>query len=132
VIQVAMRCHCGTHATVEVSSTPSRGAGWCCLCTDCYDDTPVSDEQGPGARSTCLGYGATPEEAIAAWWEQVELAWDIDYLPNTLLAELSEQVGDEAERQRGWVKVFSRAREHASMPLASRPVWYLPYGGRVQ
>jgi hypothetical protein len=93
---------CGTHAIVDLTASPSNGTRWSCLCPDCYDPTPQSEEQGPGPRSTCLGYGATPEQAIAAWWEQVELAWEIDYLPNTVIAELSEQVNEERARTEGW------------------------------
>lgn len=126
MIEVSMKCPCGTAATVDV--TPARAEHrWSCHCQRCYDGTEDS-----GSLSLLVGYGATPEQAIAAWWDLVENAWAINYLPNTLLVELSEQVGDESNRQSGWIKVFSRAIEHASMPLASRPVWYLPYEGRVQ
>jgi hypothetical protein len=97
MIQVAMKCPCGTHATVDITAAYEAKDRWSCLCTDCYDPT-----DHPGGRSETVGYGASPEEAIADWWAMVEQTWELDYEPVTLFAEISEQAGDEADRQEGW------------------------------
>lgn len=92
-----MKCPCGTHATVDITAAYEAKDRWSCLCTDCYDPT-----DHPGGRSETVGYGASPEEAIADWWAMVEQTWELDYEPVTLFAEISEQAGDEADRQSGW------------------------------
>ena len=96
-----MRCPCGTNATVDITTARAEHR-WSCNCSRCYD--PVEDS---GSRSHAIGYGSDPEEAIATWWEMVEQAWEIEYLPVMLFAELSEQAGDEADRQSEWVEKWA-------------------------
>jgi hypothetical protein len=120
MIEVSMRCPCGTHAVVD--TTPGRAAErYRCGCPRCYDPTPG----GNSSRSFCEGFGATPEEAIADWWESVERVWDISYEPNTLIAELSEQAGDEADRQSGWLIEQGRTCWEQSV-AGGRTCWYGP------
>ena len=109
MIETAMKCPCGTHAVVDITASPRAETGWSCKCPRCYDPTSQSPDEEPSALATCLGYGATPEQAISSWWEMVERAWEIDYSPNALFAELSEQAGDEVDRQSGWMLVATPA-----------------------
>jgi hypothetical protein len=116
MIEVAMRCPCGAHAVVDITPAFTSADGWSCKCPECY--MPDSES----SRRTCLGHGKSPGEAVAAWWEQVEAGWDLPrYEPNMLFADLSEQAGDEAERQEGWMEVW------ATDPTAPRSAcWYGP------
>lgn len=102
MIEVSMKCPCGTHAVVDITAAYTAENGWSCHCPGCYDGT---EDSGP--RAQLIGYGKSPEEAIAAWWESAEQAWEIDYEPNPLFAAISEQAGDEADRQSGWVKTLA-------------------------
>lgn len=102
MIEVSVRCPCGTNLVVDVSAAFTTTDGWSCHCPDCYDPSPE-----PSSASTCLAYGKTPEAAVAACWAMIEEAWEIDYLPVTLFADLSEQAGDEAERQEGWKNKYT-------------------------
>jgi len=113
MIEVSIKCPCGTHAMVTLTGGDAAHR-WSCNCPQCYDP-----ESG-GLRKHCLGYGETHEDAIAEWWETVEVAWEIDYEPVTLVAELAEQVGDEADAQSLWV--FSNESNDGA------PRWFAPHG----
>jgi hypothetical protein len=111
MIEVSIKCPCGTNAYVGITGVGGSNA-WRCHCPNCLDPSSES------AIANLQGLGECPEDAIASWWSIVEEAWEIDYLPVTLLAELSEQVGDERDRQEGWV--FSPA------PRFDKGAWYGP------
>lgn len=122
---VAPRCPCGAQPVVDTTPALPSSYRWRCACPSCYDPTPRSDEQPASARSVCEGFGETAEQAISDWWVEVESTWCIDYLPNTLIAELSEQAGDEADRQRGWV--IARARTESERAISQhQTIWYGP------
>ncbi len=93
-----MKCPCGTHAVVDVTAAYTANDRWSCHCPNCY--APVED---CGQLDRLVGYGKDAESAIAAWWAAVEEAWELDYEPNLLFAEISEQAGDEADRQEAWL-----------------------------
>lgn len=103
MIALEQTCPCGTHAVIEILSWTRKQHRWRVACPRCYDPTPRSDDEGPAAAATCEGFGETADQAVSDWLCQAERVWDIDYLPNTLFAELSEQAGDEADRQEGWM-----------------------------
>lgn len=104
MIEVSMKCPCGTHAVVDTTGSYQANDKWACHCPNCID--PTED----GERLDHLqGYGATHEEAIADWWHKVEEAWDIDWRLTAVGNEFTQPVFDlwaqvklEAERQRGW------------------------------
>lgn len=103
MIAVAMRCPCGTNAVVDITAAYTADDRWSCKCPNCYEGT-----QDAGSRAHCIGYGRDPEMAIAAWWERVEEAWELDYELTERGVELTDvvalwrQVDAEVERQRGW------------------------------
>lgn len=113
MLEVAMTCPCGSHLVVSECATAKTAHGYSCHCPDCYG--PVDDS---GPLDEIIGHGSTPEEAIAEWSERAEELWEIMWEPVTLFAELSEQVGDEADRQSEWCM-----READGWPNA---IWYLP------
>lgn len=99
-------CPCGKTAVAQTTLALNDDCRWRCACPNCYDPTPRTEELGPDARCVCEGFGATLDEAIADWWEQAVEAWGvISLVPNTMLVEISEQAGDEADRQEGWMLV---------------------------
>lgn len=120
MIEVAMKCLCGTHLVVDVSAAFTTSDGWSCHCPDCYDPSPVSYEEGPGPRSTCLAYGKTPEAAVAACWAMIEEAWEVEYLPNnTLERDVWLQIAEERERTKGW-------KTRPSWLQPEKDVWFGP------
>lgn len=103
-IQIAELCPCGAHLTLSdelpATALPYR---YSLLCSRCYE--PSEDPSDSDPRGMCLGYGTTPEAAYDDWWDFASDAWNIrqmGFAPAPLFAELSEQAGDEAERQHGW------------------------------
>jgi hypothetical protein len=97
VIAVAMRCPCGANAVVDINGAGRAEHRWSCHCPRCYDG--AEDSSG---LALLIGYGASPEDAISAWWEMVEQAWEIDYSPATIFSELDQQIAAERRRTEGW------------------------------
>jgi hypothetical protein len=101
--QIPELCPCGTHLTLSdelpAAALPYR---YSLHCDRCYDGT--DDSVG---RATCLGHGATPEDAYTDWWEQACDAWDIVQMGwglVTLERDVWLQIVDERERVKGWSK----------------------------
>ncbi len=97
MIDIAMKCPCGTHAAVDITADYTTTHRWSCICPRCYDGT---EDSAP--RQQIIGYGATPDAALADWWEQTEDAWDVQVLPVSTLGELEQQIAAERARTTGW------------------------------
>lgn len=127
MIEVSAKCPCGTYLVVDITEGDADNR-WSCKCPNCYDPTPE-----PSDKATCLGYGATPEAAYDEWWEQACDAWTVKQILdraglslNLLFADLSEQAGDEAERQEEWVWTGGEGLDRLIANGELR--WYGPLG----
>jgi hypothetical protein len=95
-IPTSTRCSCGAYVNVNHRGYPS-GLRWEALCRDCYDGT---EDAGP--RAHVRGFGDTIDDALWDWQDNHDETHGVEWVPNELLGELSRQVSEEAERQRGW------------------------------
>lgn len=91
-IKSATRCSCGGH----VELTPVSGQ-WTAVCYDCYDGT-----EDAGERAHVAGHGNTPNDALWAWQDAHDEAWEVEWTPRTELEELDKQIAQESLRQLGW------------------------------
>jgi len=96
-IATATRCSCG--APVYLSPGPGcTGKAWEAICHDCYDGADDA-----GERAHVRGWGDTTDAALWDWQDKHDAAHEVEWCLTDLFGELAQQVGQEHERQRGWV-----------------------------
>lgn len=92
-IETATRCSCGHPIELSVPY-PGR---WQALCRDCYDGT-----EDAGEVAHCVGRADTADEALWAWQDAHDEAWEVEWVLSDMFGELAQQVSEETDRQRGW------------------------------
>jgi hypothetical protein len=106
-VDTATRCSCGRAVSISDEGAP-RDKRWAALCYHCYDGT-----EDAVARAHVIGRGATPHDALWAWQDMHDEAWEVEWHLADLPGEIAQQVSIEAERQRGWTK---RCRGTGDLP----------------
>lgn len=95
-IATATRCSCGGAVAVNYGAD-YPGKRWEACCHDCYDGT-----EDAGERAHVRGFGDTIDDALWDWQARHDEAHGVEWLLADLFGDLSRQLGEERERQRGW------------------------------
>jgi hypothetical protein len=99
-IDTATRCSCGCAVSIS-----DEGPLWTALCGDCYDGT-----EDAGERAHVIGRGKTAHAALWDWQDQHDEVHGVEWVLADLAGDISRQVSEERDRQRGW-------RTTASLPV---------------
>jgi hypothetical protein len=103
-VATATRCSCGGAVSIV-----DDGPHWAALCHDCFDAAFEAerhegyDAADAGDRAHVIGRGKTVDEALWAWQDAHDKAWQVKWsLADPPGVDLALQVSEEADRQRGW------------------------------
>lgn len=118
-IETSTKCACGTFVVLSASQRWITNGGWDVICPTCYG--PVEDS---GDRDRVLGWGKTPDDALADWQEKHDEAWEVEWritqpnTPDELSASVLAQMAAERDRQRGWQFDYAALLFEAGTPLS--------------
>lgn len=105
IVTTATRCSCGCAVSVmDDGPMPHYTSRWAAFCAECSGAGVYQGIKGTDDRAHVIGRGASMDEALWAWQDAHDAAWQVEWrLVDPPGVQLERQVNEEAERQRGWV-----------------------------